>query len=147
MSKKNVVEPEKLQMTIWHTRLKCWISKATRVRVNAHALHPSTNICTHAYRRARKHRKICNICWFFMATIVSRISLNTMLYVHFLSCYRLMIVWWITKALLRHGWILVLGTEQLDVVIHHFIMWKLPISRHWAIFTQLIVKKKMCFLC
>ena len=26
---KNIVEPDKLRMTIWHTRITCWIPKAT----------------------------------------------------------------------------------------------------------------------
>jgi len=29
MRKKNIVEPEKPQMTIWRTRFACWVPKAT----------------------------------------------------------------------------------------------------------------------
>ena len=38
---KNMVEPERLQMTIW-LRVACWISKATRAQA-----HPSAHAPTH----------------------------------------------------------------------------------------------------
>jgi hypothetical protein len=37
---RNVVEPERLQMRVWRMRIACWISKATRAEVHAHACDP-----------------------------------------------------------------------------------------------------------
>jgi hypothetical protein len=44
---KNMVEPERPQMTIWRL-VACWISKVTRVQVNATQPHARTLTHTHA---------------------------------------------------------------------------------------------------
>ena len=48
---KNVVEPERPQMTIWR-RVACWISKATRAQAQASACAPTP---TRTHSRTRKH--------------------------------------------------------------------------------------------
>jgi len=59
---KNIVEPDRSQMTIWRMRIACWIPKAT----NTHSDY------------------IINICCICTVTIVARAVLIAMLYVH---CY------------------------------------------------------------
>ena len=56
-------------VTVWHIRVACWVSKSTR---------------THA--RGRAHRQLCNTYCFSTALIVSRTRLSVTLYVHCLSC-------------------------------------------------------------
>ena len=47
---KNVVEPERPEMTIWRMRVACWSSKATRNHTHAHAHAPG-----HTYERTHTH--------------------------------------------------------------------------------------------
>ena len=69
---KNMVEPERPQMTIWR-RVACWSSKATCGQIHARACVP-THTQTHAHvlihTRARTYREICNIYCFSTATIL-----------------------------------------------------------------------------
>jgi hypothetical protein len=100
---KNMVEPERPQMTIWR-RVAYWISKATRTqtRVSVCALTPTherTNIHWHphalsfsfslsrAHARTHSHTRteICNSYYFSTETVVSEMRL----YMHCLSCYHL----------------------------------------------------------
>jgi len=53
---KNMVEPDRPQMTMWHKRLACWITKAT----DSHTL--------------------CSTYWFSTATMDSRTRLNAALH-------------------------------------------------------------------
>jgi hypothetical protein len=62
---KNMIEPDKPQITIW--RLACWISNATLVHVHARARtrtpaypHASTHTqaLTHLRARAQTHRNV-----------------------------------------------------------------------------------------
>ena len=69
---KNMVEPERSQMTIRRMRSACLVSNATR----EHAQAPS-----HA------HAQIHNTCRISTATTVAWTFLSVMLYVHCLSCY------------------------------------------------------------
>ena len=63
---KNTVEPDRPQITIWRTRIACWIPKAT----NTH---------THTHR-------ICNTYCFSTATVVAQMRLYVTLCAHRLSC-------------------------------------------------------------
>ena len=70
---KNTVEPDKLQMTVWRTRIACWILESTNTL------------------------RICNIYCFSTATIFSRMHINFILYIHCLSfilCRSLSVVRW-----------------------------------------------------
>jgi len=60
---KNLVQPDRPQMTIWHMRIACWIPKAT-------------NTLT-----------ICTTHFFSIRTMVVRTPLNITLLVHCLSFY------------------------------------------------------------
>jgi hypothetical protein len=60
---KNIVEPDRLQMTIWRPRIACWILKSTNTL------------------------RICNTYSFSTAIIFSRTHINVTLYVHCLSFY------------------------------------------------------------
>ena len=60
---KNIVEPDTSQMTIWHTLIVCWISKATNTL------------------------KMCKSYGFSTATVVAQMCLNVTLHIHFLTCY------------------------------------------------------------
>ena len=57
---KNIVERGRIQMTVWHMRIACWIPKAT----NTHTL------------------RMCNTYIFSTATTVARTRLIVTLYVH-----------------------------------------------------------------
>ena len=61
--RKNLVQPHRPQMTTWLMRLRCWITKAT----NTHFEYVTHSFAT--------------------ATMVTRTTLNVMLYVHLLSCF------------------------------------------------------------
>ena len=67
-------------ITVWRTRVACWISKATRTYAHAHA-HATEypQACTHS--QACTHRPICNTYCF------SRTCLNVTLYTHCPCCY------------------------------------------------------------
>jgi hypothetical protein len=62
--RKDILEPDSSQMTIWRTRIVCWVPKVTNT-------HPSHVISTY---------------WFSTATMLSRTRLCVTLYVHCLSC-------------------------------------------------------------
>jgi len=59
---KNIVEPDRPQMTIWRMRIACWILKATH-----------------------KHSE-CHTCRFSTATMFARTRLSVSFYLDFLSC-------------------------------------------------------------
>jgi hypothetical protein len=64
MTWKNMVEPERPQMTMWCMRVVCCVSKAIRAHSHAHVLvrthtHARTSLCTHAHTRARSHTDKC----------------------------------------------------------------------------------------
>ena len=72
---KNVVEPERPQMTPWRMRVSCWISKATHAQAHANALLRALSL-THTRARAdsnaqRCHTEIYNTYCFSAATMVS----------------------------------------------------------------------------
>jgi hypothetical protein len=67
---KNIKEPERPQMTIWLTRIACWIPKATNT-----------------------HSEIRNNHCFSIATMVARTRLSVTLYVLRLPCSRLHITY------------------------------------------------------
>ena len=55
---KNMVKPERPQITIWRMRVPCWISNATRGKAHARAPVPTpTHACIHppTNARARTH--------------------------------------------------------------------------------------------
>jgi len=66
---KNIVEPERPQITKWHMRTVCWIPKSTHTHTHTHTL------------------RICNTYRFHTAKITAPTRLNVPLYVHCLSCY------------------------------------------------------------
>ena len=61
---KNILEPDRQQMTIWRTRIPCWITKATH-----------------------RHTECVILIPFPTETMVARTRLDFTLYVHCLSCY------------------------------------------------------------
>ena len=63
---KNISEPGRPQMTIWHLRIACWITKARNTPI----------ICYYI---------ICNTYCFSTATVVALTRLIVMLYAHCLS--------------------------------------------------------------
>jgi len=81
---KNMLEPDRSQMTIWRMRITCWIPKSTRARARAHT-HTHTHTQTHTHSL-----KICNTYCFSMAITFSRTRLSGMLIriVHCLSRLR-----------------------------------------------------------
>jgi hypothetical protein len=65
ITSKNVVEPERPQMTIWRMRVACWISKATCAQARASARAPTptlrhtrarANVSTRMQSRVRRNR-------------------------------------------------------------------------------------------
>jgi hypothetical protein len=82
---KNLVEPERLQMTIWR-RVLCWIGlhagKHTLAPVQPHAhTHTYVLTCTHAHARA--HTQTCNAYRFSTTTVI---SLTYIPFLVFLNC-------------------------------------------------------------
>ena len=61
---KDIVEPDRPQMTIWRTRIACWVPKVT----NTHSSHVLSTYC------------------FSTSTMVSRMRLYVTLYVYCVSC-------------------------------------------------------------
>jgi hypothetical protein len=57
---KNVVEPERPQMTIWRMRVACWISKVTSTKAQARA-HAPTSPLAPTHTHTHTHTQICNI--------------------------------------------------------------------------------------
>jgi hypothetical protein len=97
------VEQERPQ-TICHIRVSCWVSKATRAQAHSRA-HAPTPTCTHTHAliHAHKHQtEIRNTYFFSTKTVVSWTRLNVTLYVHFLSCYRILIVWFYKLLNVKH---------------------------------------------
>ena len=83
---KNVVEPERPQITMLNTRVLCWIRSATYLHAKAHAHapgHPPAQ--THARTHALTHTKRVMYC-FSTATVVSCTPPHITLYAHCLSC-------------------------------------------------------------
>jgi hypothetical protein len=83
---KNIVEPKgpKNDVKIWHIRVECWVSKATRT--DAH--HTSTHEGTHTYAPTRKHTQT-NMCHVlvFHSNNDSRTRHSVTSYVNCLSCW------------------------------------------------------------
>jgi hypothetical protein len=82
---KQVVVPERPQMTIWRG-VSWWIIMATCAQAHSRArvpTPPSTHTHTHT------HREICNTYCLSTLKMVSRTHLNITLYVHCLSCFYL----------------------------------------------------------
>jgi hypothetical protein len=76
---KNLVEPERLQMTIWRP-FGYSISKVTRAQRRPRAY-------TYTHARMHAHTAACNACCFFTTPVFSWTSLIVRLYVHCLSCW------------------------------------------------------------
>jgi hypothetical protein len=71
---KNIVERGRPTITVWCTRIACWISK-TKKKTHTH-------IHTHTHTP-----RLCNTHWFSTATVGARTRLSVTLYVHCLSCF------------------------------------------------------------
>jgi len=61
-----IVQLDRSEMTIRRMRIACWITKATKYTLNI---------------------RVCNIYYFSIATMVTRMRLIVTLYVYFLSCF------------------------------------------------------------
>jgi hypothetical protein len=66
---KNMVEPERPQMTIWRMRVTCWIIKATCAQAHTPALLPTPTPPPHTHTHTAT--EICNTYCFFTAAVVS----------------------------------------------------------------------------
>ena len=82
---KNVVKPERPQVTIWRMSVACWIRLYARKHTPA-PVHPHPHKNTHA--RTRIYTDICKTFCFSTATMVSwkHLSVRSTLYVHCQSC-------------------------------------------------------------
>jgi hypothetical protein len=70
--RKNMVEPEKPQMTTWRMRVASWMSKASRAHWHMYipthlCTHTRTHAHTHTHTRARsyKHRNLRHLLFFY----------------------------------------------------------------------------------
>jgi hypothetical protein len=93
---KHEVELERPQVTLWHMRVACWISKTTCAQAHAPAYphphrhtHPSicASVHTHQQSCTHTHSPISHSYCFSTATIFSWTPRSVTLYVHYLSCY------------------------------------------------------------
>ena len=102
---KNVVEPERPQMTIWRMSAACCIIKATRAQARARALHLHARTrmlsLTHTHRHTHTHTHC-----FSSPKVFSWTCLSVTLHVHWSSC--LFYLCWYRRSLrqtsLSNGW-------------------------------------------
>ena len=89
---KNMVNPDRPQMTIWRMRIACCIPKATHIQTHTHT-HNHSYIHTHTHTHT--HR-ICNSYCFSTETKVMRARVYFTLHVQCLSCYNMLlnIIFW-----------------------------------------------------